>query len=155
MSLAFAISLNVEGQFNVAVSIARAIEVSIGKLDSVIAISSCQEGAQWAGCGRSGYTHINLPTKRNGACIRAKIYRDITTLHAITSKVVTSTDLANFIWLCCGRIRTDVNTNHYGCGIRCLDRHEFTCGELPGKAIGTECFSAIQRLRFNRQILRT
>ncbi|KAK2343212.1 hypothetical protein XC55_07835, partial [Clostridioides difficile] len=39
MSLAFAISLNIEGQLNVAAGVARAIEVSVSDLDGIRAIS--------------------------------------------------------------------------------------------------------------------
>jgi hypothetical protein len=51
MSLAFAISLNIEGQLNVAAGVARAIEVSVSDLDGVRAISGSQERAERAGGG--------------------------------------------------------------------------------------------------------
>jgi hypothetical protein len=48
MSLAFAISLNIEGQLNVAAGVARAIEVSVSDLDGIRAISGGKERAERA-----------------------------------------------------------------------------------------------------------
>ncbi len=48
MSLAFAISLNIEGQLNVAAGVAGAIEVSVSDLDGIRAISGGKERAERA-----------------------------------------------------------------------------------------------------------
>ncbi|HDG8138377.1 TPA: hypothetical protein PCO44_004645 [Klebsiella pneumoniae] len=45
---AFAISLNIEGQLNVAAGVTRAIKVSIGDLDGIRAISGGKERAERA-----------------------------------------------------------------------------------------------------------
>jgi hypothetical protein len=59
MSLAFAISLNIEGQLNVAAGIARAIEVSVSDLDGIRTISGSKERAERAGSGWCGHAHVN------------------------------------------------------------------------------------------------
>ncbi len=79
MSLAFAISLNIEGQLNVAAGIAGAIEESVSDLDGIRTIGGSEERAERAGSGRRSHAHINRAVQCNAGCVSAKVYRDVAT----------------------------------------------------------------------------